>query len=502
MRSLILPLPSIDQLDIEINDDTFAEEYMRYLEIAVEKISGVRLRYEMPHIKEKRVVARINITDLPSFASACELDYGFERAVLDGINNHKDCGSEDHPEADWAKLNYYDMRKWPDTWISAYLWVILKVDFLRKHNIKLGITNADFIGELVAGINNEVLPLRHHSIAIEVDEIAKTYLDRDAHKQILNNLAEKVLSSPFAFRAELITVNEAVSCKGYGGVIEEALASSLRLTTLLAQEIKENANFFETTTSMRSLKMPMPALSTLDIKTNHQEFAYAYLLMLSEIIAHRHETRLHYTNVRVTDDHVYADINLKRLPAIDDEFGEGTLDAINSHELSGTDLCPIANWDMLKHYDIRRLPDLWLTSFLSEHTRAAYKSWEKKPSSFSHNDMIAAIVAEAGSIEPYRHTLQDTKDSEFKDAQDEYAVGDPRSTVEVLVDFGNALINACNKANLPAIETVSGSKRHLPTDALTAVIDNYADALMRVSAEQLWRIREDDEHIKHDHYFW
>lgn len=505
MRLITMPLPSIDQLDIEIEIhlDDFVEQYMRYVETAVEKVNGTRLRYQNTHIKDNRICSYINLTDLPSFASACYLDYGFERAVLESINQHKHCGTKEHPKADWAMLHYYDMRAWPDTWVSAYLWVILKIDFLRQHDIRLGMTNTDFIANVVCGVNKEELLPRQDVVDAEIHDIMNTHLDRTQYKQILSELSEDVLLSAFAFRAEPITVTEAVFNGKYEDVIGQALSNSLRITTLLAQDIKENANFFEVTTSMRTLKMPLPAISALAIKNDPQEFAEAYLFMMSDILSNNHETRLHYNNVRVIDDHVYADINLKRLPAIDGDFGAATLEAINNHELSGTDECPIATLDMLKYYDIRRLHDTWLICFLSELIKGNYRAWHNKPSSFSDQDMIAAIVEQAGSINSNRPTLQDRKDAEFEDAQNEYAVGDPRDTVEVLVNFGNALIKACNEAALPAIQDdMQNQSRQLPHEKKEAVIDEYTEKLMLVTAERLWRIREDDDHIKSDYYYW
>lgn len=506
MKIITMPLPPIVSLNLTIDTQSFIHQYMSFADEAITAINGTPLYYNVHHENysgEERLSVEINLTRLPSIASTqAHFKLDFIGLLLEGINNHKLNGTKEYPTASPELIINGDMREWPETWISAYLWFVIKLTFADKFKFDPFANFQHYLSHLVATLCEQNYPATDTRQAIEEQALPlKAHLDRTAYRDILCSLKDAILNSEYVTNGETVYVTSMFgdSNSNYDEISLTAMGNLSVLTTSLVQAVKEDDTFFEPDASMRAVKIPTPPLSSLGIQCSHQTFAESFVLLMSELIRCYHETRLHYNNVRVVDDTIYADINMTRFPKIYPFNSAFTaiIKTINHNPLSGKRQCPRFNAEILENHDTRLWCDAWLSYALIGMMKDYHVNWHKKAKSMTDADFFADIVARIGDDTKHRFTLEDCKRQEAIDIASEYG-GDSRRYSAIFVDFSNEIINKCVQAQPRDGDILTCS---VDTNSLETLLDKYTDKLMYAVAEYLWYLRLDDDAIKHDDYY-
>ena len=505
MKTITMPLPPIMSLNLPIDIKSFIHQYMSFADEAITAINGTPLYYNVcdeNYVGEDRLNVEINLTRLPSIASTqAHFKFDFIGLLLDGINNHKLSGTQDFPTASPELIIHGDMRAWPKAWISAYFWFVIKLTFADKFALNPFADYQFYLTHLVATLCEQDYPATDTRQAIEIQASPlKSHLDAAAYRDILCNLKDTILNSELIANNEQLHVTNmfGFGISNYEPISGTAMNRVSELQTSLFQAVKEDDTFFEPNQSMRTLKIPTPSLSSLGIECDHQTFAESFVLFMSELIRCYNETRLHYNNVRVVDDAIYADINLTRFPKVylfESAFF-AIIKTINHNPLSGKRQCPPFNADILEDYDARLWCDAWLSYALIAIMKAYYIKWHKKPATMTDDDFFADMVARMGGETKNRATLEDVKQQEAIEIINDYGVDSNYATI--LTDFSNEIIAHLKQAQADHSDTMI---RSIDEDAIETLLDKYTDMLMYNAAEYLWYLRLDDDAIKADDYY-
>ena len=364
MRVFTMPTPPISTLDISIDTQLFAEQYMRHMDKAVSQIDGTRLFYDMVSILNDRIECFLNIADLPSIASI-ELryaEYGFVERLVAAINKGAQSGIEQCPLTSPEEIRQSDMRKWSDKWISAYLWILLKIAFSATYNTDMN-DNTGFIKVLVGQINHQEDICFDGAIDLSESNLIATHLDPHEYKALAAGFINAVVATPYT--------NMVFTKNTYDEIANILITKTHHQEVLLVQQAKRDDCFFIPNKEMQSYKIPMPPLSSLPITLDKTVFAEAMVLMLSQYIKHYADTRMHYKNVRVIGDDIYVDINTSRLPevrwfmeeSLEADFKQDLLAMINadSEQLESGELVTL---ERLVRQDVRSMKASWVSAFM------------------------------------------------------------------------------------------------------------------------------------------
>lgn len=503
MKDITMPLPPIDTLNLSIDTESFCVQYMRFLHQSIKAIHGIPLYYEAYHLfteHRNRFSCSVNLSNLPSptQVQAHFKNADFMALMMEGINSHKQNGTIDCPTITHDMLVNGDMREWPKGWVSVYFWLVMKLSFTEAFGFDAQISNTDYLPLLVDMLCKQKLPSPKANQAAELTALKDTHLDKAAYRDIVAKLTDSILKSEVVFDCTEVGFKDVYGRLPRFTEPMPAIESIKALITTLVQDVKEDDTFFEPDASMRTIKLPLPPLSSLAIECTHIDFAESVVLFISEQIKCKNYTRLHYKNVRVIDDTIYFDVNLARFPVLTDaDEYNAVLNAINHNPISGTADCPIMDAHAIDYYDPRKWCTAWLSYGLFGLTKAYYIDWYNKPANLSDERFINNIICDLGYIQHMRYTLADAKAREAIEISDEYG-GDHRAYLDIAIELANEVIEKCGPTNISFSE---GLSRELSSSTKNGLIDKYTDKVMDEVAEYLLRLKTDDNAIKYDDYY-
>lgn len=492
MRVFTMPLPPLSTLAITIDEGLFAEQYMRYIDKAVSQIEGTRLFYSEVGVSNNRIVCNLNIADLPNLPSvrAKYAEHGFDNRLLAAINKGAQNGIEACPEVSAEALKNSDMRDWADKWISAYLWILLKLDFTNTFNTPMD-NNAVFIETLVNQINKQEDIAFNGTMDLSATHLIATHLDPHEYKALAAEFVNAVVAIPNTVTRTALITTRANMNKVYNDVIEVTVDKTHHQEVSLLQQAKRDDCFFKQNKEMIRCKIPMPPLSSLPISIDKDAFAKGVVLMMSRYVRHHADTRMHYKNVEVIGDDIYADINTTRLPQVDwfeseqlaGAFDRDLVDMINSQSDE-----PVTS-DMIKNRDVRDFPDFWIGSFMWLWFKYTLMSWDKLSGNIS-DDVFVEFIIERVEMDEGDDTIEDVMKYELEALKAEHSMHH-HGIYDVLTDVINKIV----------LEADKSPTRRIDTDFTDNLIDETTDELLDLAAEWLERIRADDEFIKADDYY-